>query len=72
MNETSVLTQGLMLTLIGMSFVFLFLTGLIGAMYVLRYAVAQIDKRWPQEQENQTDNSAVAVAIAAAKKLLGK
>lgn len=76
MNEPSVMQQGLMLTLIGMSFVFLFLAGMIGAMHVLRQAVAWIDKRWPVAQPAAagaaTDNSAIAVAIAAAKKILNK
>ncbi|WP_424243965.1 sodium pump decarboxylase gamma subunit [Elusimicrobium posterum] len=77
MNEPNVLQHGLMLTVVGMGFVFIFLTGMIGAMYVLKSAVAWMDKKWPQAVPSEggssaADHSAVAVAIAAAKKILNK
>ncbi|MGB2578642.1 sodium pump decarboxylase gamma subunit [Elusimicrobium simillimum] len=76
MNESGILMQGVMVTAIGMSFVFIFLTFMIGAMNVLKYAVAALDKVLPLPQEAKhtakADHGKIALAIAAARKFAGK
>jgi Na+-transporting methylmalonyl-CoA/oxaloacetate decarboxylase gamma subunit len=63
-----------MLTVLGIGFTFLFLTGLILAMKCLKYIVEIIDKRFPQNTTDNlaADNGIIAVAIACAKKILNK
>ena len=73
----SVLLQAFNITIIGMLVVFVFLLLLVVAMYVLGALVELMEVYYPQTVPNvqvqgSEDDSLIAVAIAAAKKFIGK
>lgn len=73
MNGESLLLQSLNITVIGMSVVLLFLFLLVGAMKVLAKTVQVLEVYFPQTVPGTgSDNSLIAVAIAAAKRFQGK
>ncbi|MDR0645893.1 MAG: OadG family protein [Elusimicrobiota bacterium] len=75
MNEANIIQQGLILTVMGMGFVFLFLTGMILSMKCLKYTTNLLDKYWPQNmtvKQQLADYGTIAAAIAAAKNILNK
>ena len=71
MNE-SLIGQAVNITLIGMSVVFVFLIVLVFLMKALGVAVRELEKYFPQTVPAATDNTLIAVAIAAAKKFQSK
>ena len=73
MNE-SLLSQAANITLVGMSVVFVFLILLVFIMKIMGYAVAQMEKYFPQAQPQSAapDNTVIAVAIAAAKRFAAR
>ena len=68
----SLIGQAINITLIGMSVVFVFLVVLVLLMKGLGVAVREMEKYFPQTLPTTTDNTLIAVAIAAAKKFQGK
>ncbi len=68
----SLLAQAFNITLIGMSVVFVFLTILVGLMWMLGVAVQAMEKYFPQTVPAVQDNALIAVAIAAAKRFQNK
>jgi len=73
MNVENLLMQSVSITVIGMSVVLLFLFLLVGAMKVLAKTVQVLEVYFPQTVPGtQSDNTLIAVAIAAAKKFQGK
>ena len=72
MNVDSLFLQSVNITVIGMSVVLLFLCLLVGAMKVLAKTVQVLEVYFPQTVPGTSDNSLIAVAIAAAKKFQGK
>lgn len=74
MNE-GLMMQSVNVTVIGMLVVFAFLIILVCVMHIMGKAVAALEKYFPQpipQAAAGTDNAPVAVAIAAAKRFLGK
>ena len=74
MNAENLFLQSLNITAIGMLTVFSFLILLIGMMKILGALVGWMEKMFPSAQPAAagTDNTLLAVAIAAAKKFQGK
>lgn len=72
MSADSLMMQSVNITVIGMSVVFVFLLFLVGAMKVLGKVVEVLEVYYPQTVPGTTDDSLIAVAIAAAKKFQGK
>ena len=76
--ESTSLMDSVNLTLIGMSVVFLFLILLVFVMKALGWLVKVLEKYFPQPVPAaaatavRADNAAIAIAIAAAKRLTGK
>lgn len=73
----SLLSQAANITLVGMSVVFVFLILLVFIMKIMGYAVAKMEKYFPQAQPQQNqpvmqDNTVIAVAIAAAKRFAAR
>ena len=71
----SLLGQSLSITVIGMSVVFVFLLILVGLMYAMSRLVQVLEKYFPQataQAVTATDNTLVAIAIAAAKRFQAK
>ena len=77
MSAESLLLQSFNVTLIGMSVVFVFLVILIVVVLLLGQLVQWAEKRWPAAvpaavPAAATNNTLLAVAIAAAKRFQGK
>lgn len=72
MSADSSMMQAVNITVIGMAVVFVFLLFLVGAMKVLGKVVEVLEVYYPQTVPSATDDSLIAVAIAAAKKFQGK
>ena len=73
MNAESLLMQALNITAIGMSVVFVFLIILVIMMKALGKMVEILEVYFPQTVPGTgSDNSLIAVAIAAAKRFQGK
>lgn len=72
----SLLGQSFNITLIGMSVVFVFLLILIGLMYLMSFLVKVLEQYFPQAVPQTaaagSDNTLVAIAIAAAKRFQTK
>ena len=71
----SLLGQSFNITLIGMSVVFVFLLILIALMYLMSFLVKVLEKYFPQtvaQAAAGSDNTLVAIAIAAAKRFQTK
>ena len=72
----SLLGQSLSITVIGMSVVFVFLLILVGLMYLMSFLVKVLEKYFPQTVAQAaaagSDNTLVAIAIAAAKRFQSK
>ena len=72
----SLLGQSFSITVIGMSVVFVFLLILIGLMFAMSWLVKVLEKYFPQATAKLaaagTDNTLVAIAIAAAKRFQTK
>ena len=76
MSAESLMMQAVNITVIGMMIVFTFLVILIGVVKLLGDIVQWAEVRWPSAAAagaaNGTDQTLLAVAIAAAKKFQGK
>ena len=76
--ESTSLMDSVNLTLIGMSVVFVFLILLVFVMKALGWLVKVLEKSFPHPVPAaaatavRADNAAIAIAIAAAKRLTGK
>ena len=72
----SLLGQSLSITVIGMSVVFVFLLILVGLMYLMSFLVKVLEKYFPQAVPQAvaagSDNTLIAIAIAAAKRFQTK
>ena len=76
MSAESLIMQSVVITIIGMLIVFVFLIIMVGVMHLLAWLVKVLEKYFPQTVAQPaaaaTDNSLVAIAIAAAKRFQGK
>lgn len=72
MSAENLFLQSVNITVIGMSVVLVFLLLLVGAMKVLAKTVQVLEVYFPQTVPGSSDDSLIAVAIAAAKKFQGK